>query len=456
MNTVNSQTRTQKNKQSMWPLMKAMTTAGLASAILGGCTFMDVNNLNAANEPELQIRALPLITRGDKTPDGYYALGKYYLYQGRLEQAQEAFWDAVRMDPGHVDALNGLGVVYDKLGQYDAARKVYEAALLKDPGASHVWANLGYSLKLAGKGSESIAPLQQAIAIDPANAIAQQNLAIAEADVASRPAFNQSSSQEKIHMAVQANKNDESASEKPATNELAAKKSAEPIVSSSLQAVSTLASTTATKEAPKPIVQTSADRQVEQVAILADQPREKAVIKSEPFIASVINQFSSKREVIQHKVSASQSSYKESSVLPAKDSVAKPQMSSEAKLVPVEGLLDNKVSMVLNGLRIEVSNGNGVNGLAKAVGSEMSLNGLNVKRITNAKPFNKPQTLIMCRPELKSAAMELAQTMPSNPKIVLRDVANRRVDVRVVLGADTAIAWKDGSKGPYLVASLAK
>lgn len=84
----------------------------------------------------------------------------------------------------------------------------------------------------------------------------------------------------------------------------------------------------------------------------------------------------------------------------------------------------------------------------------MRKTGLTVTRITNARPFNKTRTIIICSPELKAVAMELAQAMPSKPKIVLRDISHRHVDVRVVLGADSVLAWEDGKKSPFVVASL--
>lgn len=419
MKEIQSLRHAERVGMKMWPLMRALAMAGFASAILGGCTLLDSNtSYSAVNAPELKIRPLPLITRGEKSPDGYYALGKYYLYQGRLEQAKEAFWDAVRLDSGHADALNGLGVVYDRLGLYDSAQKVYEAALINSPEAAYVWANLGYSLILAGKNSESIAPLQKAVALDPSNSVARLHLASIVPET--MPA---------VAALAQAEKKINTSSEVPvasivATQEVAA---AEP------------------KSPPNRLTDVGVAKHERPVANLASaQAKVETLNKSGSVIASVVNQSHYDVGIIKHQIAPKVSAAQNQAVV------------SGAKLIPVASHSETGTSRMLDGLRIEVSNGNGVNGMARAVGTEMSQTGLNIARITNARPFNKLQTLIMCRPELKSAAMELAKTMPTKPKIVLRDVAYRRVDVRVVLGADTSLAWKDGHKSPYLLASLGR
>lgn len=456
---------TEQAKTRMWPLTRALVTAGLASAILGGCSLLD-NSYSAANDPEMKIRPLPLITRGEKSPDAYYTLGKYYLYQDRLEQAKQAFLDAVRLNSGHVDALNGLGVVYDRLGQYDAAKKVYEAALVNDPQAAHVWANLGYSRMLAGNGGEAVAPLKKAVELDPSNAIARQNLASLPPAEAVPLVAAQSINQEPIAVVAEPDNKLVSLHEEPVAAIEPAKavepaKAIEKAETKSLQALVLSETLSSVEQKPVKAPQATSGQHVEPVASLAGIRSGKQETQNKPVsvIASVVNQSLSDGGIIKHQITApsSHASPKMGSHQLAREITAtRHQPAPEIKVVAVANHSEARPSSMLGGLRIEVSNGNGVDGMARAMGTEMSQTGLNVARITNAKPFNKPKTIIMCRPEHKSAAMELAQAMPAKPKIVLRDIKHRRVDVRVVLGADTALAWKDGSKDPYLVASLAK
>lgn len=421
MKAIRNDRKVVQAKRKMWPLAEALTAAGLASVLLGGCAMTDSNRA-----ADVQMRAMPLVVRTAQSPEAHYALGKYYFYQGRFEQAREAFADAVRLEPGHVDALNGLGVVHDRLGQYDEARKAYDAALHKDPAAAHVWANLGYSLILAGKSSEAAAPLQRAVSLDPANALAQQHLASVQMLAGSVAAAAQAETSKTpagpVASVVTAKGIDAAAAAMPAGNPARAEPQRQ-------------------AQTPVPPANTQA------------RPESSP---AQSVIASVVNQSSHKGATVVQKVVS----------MPALPSVRVEQKLSSAPLVaevkapaakaaPAARTAAGGNPESLRGLRIEVSNGNGVTGMARAVGTEMrQAGGLNIARITNARPFNKPQTLILCSPEMKAAAMELAQSMPVRPRIVLRDVAHRQVDVRVVLGADTALALKEGAKGPYRVAGL--
>lgn len=459
MREIRSPRHVDQARMKMWPLVGALAAAGLATAILGGCAMTD--RYSDATEQQLQIRPAPFVSRGDQSPDAYYALGKYYFYQGRLEQAKEAFWDAVRRDQNHVDALNGLGVVYDRLGQYDAARKVYEAALLKGPQAAHVWANLGYSLILAGRRSEALAPLQKAVALDPSNAVARQHLASVSAEAAATVAAASPAEQTQIAAAAQA----ATAKAPPPAGPVASVVTARGIETAGARTAQTSILPSASSSAvaaPNKPVRAERPRQAEALAQSASAHAKETLNQPQAMIANPVIASVAKRSQVEgdsivqkvalvHSLSLGGAEQKTST-----DPAAMQEAAPEVKAAPAASRAEARSSGALAKLRIEVSNGNGVTGMARAVGTEMRQTGLNIARITNARPFNKPQTVIMYRPELKSAAMELAQAMPAKPKIVARDLAHRNVDVRVVLGADSALALKNGAKSPYLVASLGK
>lgn len=474
-------------KTKKWPLVSALTAAGLATAMLGGCALTERHTApaGAAVPADIEVRALPLVAQGTKTPDAYYTLGKYYFYQGRLEQAREAFWDAVKLDHGHVDALNGLGAVYDRLGQFDLAQKAYEAALLKDPQAAHVWANLGYSLILAGKTGEAVAPLQKALALDPANGAARRHLAdlgakalpAAAATAGADEARNAAEpaapvAPQGVVASVTTAKDQTAVVARPASVELAPAPVAslaatvQPVEPLPVRQAQAAAIPAIAKAEPKavdiaasPVLHAAAapTPPSARVAVVpAASPHAVGAPAAESRSPSIIASVDTPSPARQASVPAAApapgaaDSGKGLPNAPEREAVAVPTT------IPVASLGESGISGMLKGLRIEVSNGNGVTGMARAVGHGMRESGLNIARITNARPFDKPQTLIVCSPAMKPAAMELAQSMAVEPRIVMRDVSHRNVDVRVVLGADTALAWKDKSKAPYLIAGLGK
>ncbi|GEM_PF-4969060 len=508
----------------VWPLVGALAAAGLASGMLGGCAMTDTKAVQGETlVPGLQIKAMPLQVRGNKTPEGYYAMGKYFFYQGRLEKAKEAFTDAVRLDPGHVDALNGLGAVFDRLGQYDSAEKAYRAALLKDPKAAHVWANLGYSLLLAGKAGDALEPLQKAVGLDPDNAVARQHLASAGAGgvnaAGAAPA-------ETGRLAA-AGRQIESGPQEPAKPEAAAGEAGpaaptaapvhRPTVAAAPEAamprsvegpivniVTARGVATAeakAPEAPVPAVVSVSQAAAPEAPVRADAPAVAAEaagtparppvqivatiqadrVASPPLESPIVNIVTAANSagavtiearsplaaVLPVSLPASDGTPAAAaqatmeprlervvhlSVGTARPEAAEPDAPLRPEAAPVIARDEVRISEVLGGLRIEVSNGNGVTGMARAVGTEMRETGLKVARITNARPFNKARTVILCRPELKEAAQALAQTLPSNPKVVYTDIGHRRVDMRVVLGTDSVQAREAGAKKPFLAA----
>lgn len=77
-------------------------------------------------------------------------LGRAYLKAGDTVRALEMYRQVVARDPNDIDALNGIAVCYDRLGQFDVSRAYYEAALGMEPHSPMLLNNYGYSLFLQG------------------------------------------------------------------------------------------------------------------------------------------------------------------------------------------------------------------------------------------------------------------------------------------------------------------
>jgi len=85
--------------------------------------------------------------------------------------------------------------------------------------------------------------------------------------------------------------------------------------------------------------------------------------------------------------------------------------------------------------RVEVSNGNGVNGLAKSVGMVIGGDGLKVVRLTNQKRFNVRASRIEYKSGYEHAARALAQAL-GQPVQLEPGGALATADLRLVLGRD--------------------
>lgn len=90
--------------------------------------------------------------------------------------------------------------------------------------------------------------------------------------------------------------------------------------------------------------------------------------------------------------------------------------------------------------RIEVSNGNGVTGMAKKVAGFLGGEGYARARLTNQKPFHVVSSQVQYRTGYQDQAQLLALTLPSKPGIAKADNLRGDIGIRVVLGKDMIVA----------------
>jgi Tfp pilus assembly protein PilF len=113
--------------------------------------------------------------------DAHYRTGRYFQGQLRFEQAIGAYRRVLAAQPGHVDALNALGVIYSLQQKPELAEQAFMLALQANPQAARVHNNLGYHLLQNGRNAEAIAAFERARELEPGNANTQANLAAARA-----------------------------------------------------------------------------------------------------------------------------------------------------------------------------------------------------------------------------------------------------------------------------------
>lgn len=89
-------------------------------------------------------------------------------------------------------------------------------------------------------------------------------------------------------------------------------------------------------------------------------------------------------------------------------------------------------------VRIEVSNGNGVSGMAGQVSGFLQRSGFAKARLTDRQPYQQVQTEIHYRPGNSVLAGQISQMMPRQTAVVESYNLRREVHVRVLLGKDFA------------------
>lgn len=81
--------------------------------------------------------------RGSQTEGLLYRLGAIQRKQGKIEEARETFQETARLYPNHVEALEGLGLIYMHEKQYVAAATQFEKVVELAPERYGSWIALG-------------------------------------------------------------------------------------------------------------------------------------------------------------------------------------------------------------------------------------------------------------------------------------------------------------------------
>ncbi|MBI5606321.1 MAG: tetratricopeptide repeat protein [Deltaproteobacteria bacterium] len=115
-------------------------------------------------------------------PDSHYLLGCYYQERGKHPEAITEFKKTLILNPQYVKAYNGIGVSYDLSGDFLKASAFYQEALKLNPNLDYVYNNMGYSFLLQGRPDEAVSAFQKAIALNDRNERYHSNLALAYAE----------------------------------------------------------------------------------------------------------------------------------------------------------------------------------------------------------------------------------------------------------------------------------
>lgn len=132
------------------------------SALLFGC----------ADHPRL--RALPNALAPANSADEAYLLGRQQHMAERYAAAIDSYQAALRVNPRHVNASNGLAMLDAQRGDLVQAiarwrALISGAAAPSGPASAFLFSNLGYAHLLNGEYTQAITALERACALNPSN-----------------------------------------------------------------------------------------------------------------------------------------------------------------------------------------------------------------------------------------------------------------------------------------------
>ncbi|MBW1850053.1 MAG: tetratricopeptide repeat protein [Deltaproteobacteria bacterium] len=97
-----------------------------------------------------------------------YDKAKAFHKSGRLPDAKRLYQETLKADPGYVDSLNNLGVIYIHEKNYKAAQSSFEKAIHLKPGNVDLYYNLACVYALKGDIKQGLANLKRACSLDHA------------------------------------------------------------------------------------------------------------------------------------------------------------------------------------------------------------------------------------------------------------------------------------------------
>jgi len=414
-------------------------------------------------------------------PDGYYQLGRFYQGQNRVDQAIDAYRKALALNPNFVDAHNALGALYAAQGRLDEAIAEFTIVVAALPMTSYAWNNLGYAYLLQGKSADAIAALERATAFDLTNQRAWNNLGTALAQRGDSAAAS-----EKFARAAELAAAAPAAAPAPVRAASPAAASVigpvtalatppvvvPPVAMAAIAtAAPTLVAAPATPAAP-PVASLSAvvpaTPDTSPVATLVVAPVAMPAAASpaavpaatfamspaaSPLVAPAviaptgapINAVDS----VQLDKLAEASAPIELGPQPAAFDSGKETGSFASAIVYNTGASElvqlapsvyelrlAPQTIAAQSYRLELSNGNGVTGMARRLGEQLIAKGLPKARLTNQKPFRQRLTQIQYRDGYADVAAALRSRMPNQPPMIKTAALRASTDVRVVLGRD--------------------
>lgn len=305
--------------------------------------------------------------------DDWYRLGRYHDGMRGWDRAVDAYRKAIAADASHVEAHNGLGVALAQRGLLSEAEAALRRAVELAPQHSHVRSNLGYVLLLADRPREAARELRAAVRLDAGSSVAMANLRVAL---------------ERLQSAH--------ADAAPAPTNVAA----------------TAVASTVTPAAGPPSGAAGSPIEVAAPITIVDLPAPAAVgtmpsmhVSDRPTVAP-----------LQAGTTAPVS-------LPIVG-VALPSPEPEAAVAAAPPS------------RVELSNGNGVTGMAARLKTWLANRGVTTHRLTNQRPYDQRQTVVHYRSGHHDAAERIARALPATAGTVADESLGARADVRVVLGRD--------------------
>ena len=312
----------------------------------------------------------------EQTAATYYQLGKYHQERGNIDLARDSYKHSLSLDSRQLDARNALATIYSQQGKFDEAKALLLELIAEYPLVAHPYNNLGYVYFIEGNYEAAVKTLKHALIFDKKNERTLNNLHAAEL------------AQARVDEAVT------------------------PVAKGAgdISVAVAVAVVVDTEPALVDIGNATKTTQIKAISLVTVPDEVKSASKDATLQMTLLEE-KKRVELTPLLTSSSANSLDLEITAPANSTTAKQA-------------------------RVEVSNGNGVSGMAKWMGGFLGRQGIAVSRLTNEHPFTREITKIQYQAGFKESAQALQQALHGDAQLMPINQATDRIDVRLVLGQD--------------------
>ncbi|SEA44785.1 LytR C-terminal domain-containing protein [Nitrosospira multiformis] len=352
-------------------------------SLMSGCTLYPWNQDKAGQA--VNVKPVMEVRHAIRSADALYQLGRYYQARVNYAEAIAAYEKALEADPRHVEAHNGLGVAHCLLDRHELALQYFRKAIGIAPLAAHLHNNLGYAHLVHGQEAKAVSAFERALLLEPHNQRARRHLAA---------------------VYIKAGLHDKAAALTVAPSGATVAAPTAPIPT---RAPGTPAGTPAG----------TASAVISAISYpMAAAPGEKQKLSC-----------SAGARLVQVTPGVFEFRMAETEAMTAMPS---------GKIIGRASPPQDSGKFSGQDIRIEVSNGNGLPGMARQVSDFLQQNGFARARLTDRQPYQQALTEIHYRPGHSGVAEEISRLMPGRSGVPTVESYNLRRDihVRVMLGKD--------------------
>ncbi len=377
----------------------------LSCGCLVSCT--SVNKNTALNENFRATQKIVATTKADlikaTRPDQYYEIGRQYQKNGSYSEAVIAYQKSLQLDPSYTKSITGLAAVFADQKLYNISIPLFEQVTKLEPNAVN-YNNLGYAYFLNNQYVEANRVLTQAIMLEPNYLQAQKNLELVAKNLP--PAIDNFSAQQEIQ---------------------------------------TVANNLQTKEL-KPVTDIKViDTSKLIVPANEPQPESKMIQTASGIYELNLEQSREQPSAIAENMNSANNPSKQSSNFSGTTNDILVSISGGIKFSHIPGmakLFDLAINTIdainLNDSSkfVEIINGNGIKGIARAVASRLKDAGNVQFKVADSKRFNQSRTHIQYKSGYRDNAVSLNNSLKNKPYLVRNDNLPNDVALRLVLGRD--------------------